>query len=240
MTQSAHHTPYFELRDALSAEGCAVCRLTQRSLERYFSALVYESINDPRRRSELRAANGFCAVHGAMLREARSALGASILYRDIVAALSRRLEELEFDPDDKQERWWARLNNVRRQPHRRHILRPARGCPACALRAESSQLMIELFLRHSTETELLERFRHSSGLCLEHLRRTLEHAPDQVAFERIKSAQLDIWARLTAELDEFIRKEDERFADEPRGTERNAWLRAIELIAGNWTVSGGH
>lgn len=239
MSQPGHHTPYFELRDALGAEGCAICRLTQRALERYFRALVYESINDPRRRSEFRATNGFCAAHGVLLREARSALGSSILYRDIVHALSNRLEEVEFDPAQRQGRWWGKLNAANRRPHR-HLLRPAGGCPACAVRTEVSQLAIELLLRHLTADELLPLLRASSGLCLEHLRRALEHAPDADAFERLKEAQLAIWGTLTAELDEFIRKEDERFAHEEHGDERNAWIRAIELIAGNPAVSGGH
>ncbi len=38
--------------------------------------------------------------------------------------------------------------------------------------------------------------------------------------------------RRLAELDEFIRKNDYRFRDEPWGQERDAWLRALNALAG--------
>jgi hypothetical protein len=39
---------------------------------------------------------------------------------------------------------------------------------------------------------------------------------------------------LAGELDEFIRKQDHRFAAEPLGDERNAWSRAVDLISGQF------
>ena len=40
-----------------------------------------------------------------------------------------------------------------------------------------------------------------------------------------------VWQEI-ADLGEFIRKNDYRYSDEPVGTERDAWLRALESISG--------
>ncbi len=69
MTDS-HHTVYFEIQDALAEPGCALCQLALRSLRNYFDGLVYESVNDPGIRDAIRAAHGFCEVHGRMLQGA--------------------------------------------------------------------------------------------------------------------------------------------------------------------------
>ena len=45
-------------------------------------------------------------------------------------------------------------------------------------------------------------------------------------------AQKSVWQRLQADLDEFIRKSDQRFRDEPFGEERDAWRRALAAISG--------
>jgi hypothetical protein len=45
---------------------------------------------------------------------------------------------------------------------------------------------------------------------------------------------LFIWQHLGAELDEFIRKHDHHFAAEPTGAESTSWLRAVDLISGQF------
>jgi hypothetical protein len=44
--------------------------------------------------------------------------------------------------------------------------------------------------------------------------------------------QQAVWQRLRADLQEFIRKNDYRFKNEGSGPEDDAWLRAIEAVAG--------
>jgi hypothetical protein len=79
---------------------------------------------------------------------------------------------------------------------------------------------------------LLSRFETSDGLCLPHLRVALARIADPQVFEALLGAQRAIWQRLAEDLREFIRRTDYRFRDEPRGTEGDAWLRAVEALAG--------
>ena len=59
-------------------------------------------------------------------------------------------------------------------------------------------------------------------------RRPIER--QMVQLEQLESAIMD---RLIAELTAIMRKSDYRFADEPPGPERDAWIRAIHKISGS-------
>jgi hypothetical protein len=203
-------------------------------MRRYFETLGYESVNDPGIRNAVRAARGFCEVHGRMLREARDAMGTAIIHRDVMTKIADTLATTQYRS--------VSLGDVLRQAlgsgpgangnGRADALAPQQPCPACVRRAGMDLAYIDVLLRHLTEDELLPCFRESAGLCLPHLRLALRHMPDAATFERLKRVQLAIWQRLMAELDEFIRKHDHRFAAEPIGSEGSSWSRAVELVSG--------
>jgi len=74
-------TLYFELRDALQAAGCSLCRLGRRAATRYIDTLNYEGVNDPGLRRTLRNAHGLCHRHAWQWTQMRgSPLGVAIVY----------------------------------------------------------------------------------------------------------------------------------------------------------------
>jgi hypothetical protein len=86
-----------ELEQALRQEGCAICRLVLEGQERSLWILLWENVNDPGVRSDLRAGLGFCAEHTAALchiatHRIGSIVGVVILFADILAEAARRLE----------------------------------------------------------------------------------------------------------------------------------------------------
>src|SRR5215472_10023514 len=77
----------FEVREALGEPGCAVCRLSLRSVSRLINSMAYEQVNDLDLRQQLRRAGGFCNPHAFQwLREARNVLGTALIYRDVLTA----------------------------------------------------------------------------------------------------------------------------------------------------------
>lgn len=235
------HTIYFELRDSLGGPGCAVCSLALRSMRRYFDALGYESVNDPGIRSAVRAARGFCEVHGRMLREAHDALGTAIIHRDVLTVVADALGGAVYRTASLGD--YLRMaigSEVGAQGNgRADALAPQETCPACIRRQTTDQTYVGVLMEHLTETELLPLFRTSAGLCLPHLRLALRCAPDASTFACVQTAQLAIWQRLGAVLDEFIRKHDHRFAAEPTGPEGSSWSRAVELVSGQFGLGCG-
>jgi hypothetical protein len=223
------HTLFFELREALAGPECAICALLRRSLRRYLDAVAYEGVGDRRVREVIRAARGFCAEHGTMLRVTRDALGSAIVHRDVLGTLMRQLSDAQRPPPTLE----ARLRRAVRRPGRDDTPLPAEApCPACVYLREQDEVYGSALMQHIGDGTLVGALRGSAGLCLPHLRSTLARTPDTQSFDRLRDAQLEVWRRLAEELDEFIRKQDYRFQSEPSGSEGDSWSRAIGLVSG--------
>lgn len=227
----SRHTPFFELQEALGEAGCPICALSARALERFFGGLVYEKVNDRGLRDAIRRAYGLCAAHGAMLRAARSALGMAIIQRDVLRAAAASLRG-ETAAGQGGRGWRGALFGGRGASG---LAQPGGPCVACALADETATHWAAVLGQHYDV--LRPQFQASGGVCLDHLRAALRVAPAG-AGAAIRDDQLAIWARLEAELDEFIRKHDHNFAGEPLGDERDAPGRATDLLAGDWRVAG--
>lgn len=223
------HSLYHDLREAMDGAGCPICALLQRSLRRYIDGICYEGVGDQRTRAVIRAARGFCADHGRMLRAARDALGAAIIHRDVLANLARELEAAHYTPPSLE----ARLRRAVRRTSRPHaLLAPERPCLACEYLREQDTVYGEGLARHIADGTIVAALRDSAGLCVPHLRAAFGRVADAQSFERLRDAQIAVWARLGEELDEFIRKQDYRFQAERGGVESDSWRRAIDLISG--------
>lgn len=195
----------FEVLEALGESGCAVCRLTLRSVGRLLQTISYEQVNDPALRAELRKARGFCNAHAHQwLRESRGVLGTALIYRDLLQATLSDLEDRS----------------------------PSRGrsapCVACRAQTDAERRYVEaLVAAVASDSAALEA---SDGVCRRHTLAARRSGGGGAAavVERTRRAI----EALTRELDEVIRKEDYRFRHEPRtDAERSAPARAVALVA---------
>ncbi len=103
-------------------------------------------------------------------------------------------------------------------------VRPA--CPACAVATDEAKRTLRALARLRAAALDAALAGDARGfLCLEHLA-ALPHGVARERFtERLHA--------LRAELAEAMRKADYRFANEPAGTEVDAWLRAIRAYGGD-------
>ncbi|MGQ9683607.1 MAG: DUF6062 family protein [Anaerolineae bacterium] len=158
----AKHTLYFELRTALEQEGCPICRLGLRAVDRYFDALTYEGVNDPIARAELRAARGFCYPHAWQFAiEVHDGLGTALIYRDILIHVLRTANRLgavtgSRQPQDERARRPVQLG-------------PSAPCPACRTLERASHRYLDTLLIHLGEAEMQSAFLAGPGLCRPHL-----------------------------------------------------------------------
>ncbi len=102
---------------------------------------------------------------------------------------------------------------------------PGLDCPACEIEAIAERRYLEALGR--LESERVEKaLEHGRGfLCLHHL----EGLSDGPVHERFRERLRDVLSDLAA----FRRKQDYRFAGEPAGPERDAWLRAMRVLGGD-------
>jgi hypothetical protein len=209
-------TTAFEVREALSEPGCAICRLALRSVVRLMTSIAYEQVNDIGMRNELRRAHGFCNQHAFQwLREARSVLGTALIYRDV---LQSAMHELESRGD--------LLRSFARRGQRE------RGCPACRTQSEAEARYVETLLALvADDAGARSALEASDGLCRRHALAAVRLG--RAGSEHVAQRTRQVVEALVHDLDEIIRKEDYRFRHEARTEdERTAPARAIGWAAG--------
>lgn len=230
---------YFDLKDVLAQRAqdrtCPICVLSLRSVDRYLDTLLYESVNDPGIRREIRDARGFCNTHAAMLARKKDILGLAIIHRDLVRTVLGALEQARFRPSLRVT--LARVSGLDRNAlypgvdELAESLSSQRLCPACAYQRRMEEVFINTLLRHLDDPAIRGPL-EEVGLCLPHFRHALSHVHDTTTFQTLVDIERSALRRLAHELDELVRKHDYRFADEAREEEADAWLRALRLISG--------
>jgi len=229
---------YYDLRDALAQPGCPVCRLKTDSADRFLDSLLWESVNDPEKRREIRRARGFCHVHAWALARATASLGVAIITRDVLGSLVETVEAASFNALSPLSLRRVQETLDAAQPSAATSDLVARleaevPCPACVWADKMEGIYLDTLIGHLVGAEgLLDAYRTSEGLCLPHFRQALARVRKKAVFEALVEAQRAVWDRLIAHLDESIRKNDYRHLGEEWGEEMGAWLRAIGALAG--------
>ncbi|MBI4589916.1 MAG: hypothetical protein HY725_13860 [Candidatus Rokubacteria bacterium] len=225
-----------ELKQALGASGCPICRVGEEAASRYLRFVLHESVNDPATRRRLASSWGFCRRHGwYFLRlecvTMRDGLGTAILAEGLLKMAEQVLDGHLAGPPGgvrKQRAARARLEKLVRS------LTPRGQCPPCVVQAEHEAYALAVLGTVLQVEAWRERFALSDGFCLRHLRDALatEKIPDRLRW--IVEDHHRRLRRLLADLEEYIRKHDYRFSQEPYGRERDAVDRATAALVGNW------
>ncbi len=214
-----HGFTYDELLTALPRSGCPICRVRSEHLERFFFWFKTENYSAPDLVKQLTEASGLCAIHARVLMDSGRQYVGSVVAQYILVDARQKLEQTQ-----------AALSAV--HPRRR---RPASKtpvvCPVCAQAAEDDDLLARAWVEALDVPEFRDKLATSTGLCLPHLRQVLSDAPDQIAHDLLQT-QIAWLHHLEAELAEYFRKTDYRFAAEPKGPEQTAWQRALEWLSG--------
>jgi hypothetical protein len=105
-------------------------------------------------------------------------------------------------------------------------------CPACEAFNESDERYTDAFVLYAKDAELIEKYKKSKGVCVPHLRKILSKCKDKELLKQLTEIHLDFYGKLNAELISIIRKNDYRYSKEPWGSEKDAWIRAVEKFVG--------
>ena len=228
----------YSLLEACRAPGCPVCRLQQRAVERYLDNKFYESVNSTAWRDELRESLGFCHEHAWLAVNARlgDALGFSIIYHDLINSILKKLNDEESSSPASRGLTSAlkqlpeQVRNIIKQSL--YALTPRKRCPVCEHRDETTQRVLSVLAEELNQRNMADALESSDGLCLSHLRQTLEHVKDLSVCETLLTIHREKLENLSAELGEFISKSEYQAVKENFGPEGNAWLRAVSMIVG--------
>jgi hypothetical protein len=239
----------YDLFLALRQAGCPICRLTAHAVDHYFDAMSYENVNDIELRAQLRAAQGWCAVHGRQWLGQRDALGTAIIYKDVLDTARRTLLQaagLTAEAQEPEARF-GRLRGLmgggsgpRPGAQVARALEPDGGCAACAVADGAERGFCGAFVGGLTYPVFLEAYRrHPNGICLPHLRAVLRLAQEPEHVQTLVQIEAEHLARTRAALAEVIPNNEERFRPEPRGDDVRAPAQAVEQAAGSIPNSTG-
>jgi hypothetical protein len=186
-----------------------VCDLLGNTVRKFLSDLLYENVNDGPTRRTLRSSLGFCRLHAGVLLASGDALGAAILYRDILEEILSLLHK--------------------RSPS---ALVPGQECPACLYRNRYERIYLETLREYAGDARMQSSLR-ASGLCRPHLQQLIESPLPQESRKHILEAQAVHIARMRMTLGEFLRKQDIRCkAEGVTDEEKTACSAAIAFMAG--------
>ena len=230
--EKSKYISYFDLRDALAQPGCPVCSLAERNSFRFLDALLYERVNDVGTREGLRKSLGFCNWHAWKCLEVPNApLGLGIIHQDLLGQILERLGGIQRSLPLRIP-FLRRLRNRRKAKNALSPIRPGHSCPACRSIRFFEEMYLEILLDYFSEEDFEREFSRSAGICFPHLTIAIEKDPGHRNLGPLVQRQMKKWESLKAELEEFIRKHDYKYAHEPRGAESDSWKRALEMIAG--------
>ncbi len=217
----------YDIAEALALSGCPLCRALAVDDRRWMDSFWREGKQGADAGQRFFAAGGFCRHHGWLLHRLVAAEGTGAAIADLYGWLA-----------DYDLRW---LGQVRRSlPERRRGRRATaltrRGrCPACRASDESVERKVAFFVEVLGEQAVRERYSRSEGLCFTHLAAVVEQA---LADEDLEAGLflIDDWRlrlrEVRAELAEYDRKRDYRYAHEPKAREQRSWTEVIRRYVG--------
>ena len=213
-----------DLRAAVAASGCPVCRVVAGSVRNWIDSFWREGKNDPSARREFFAAGGFCREHALLLRELAQGTRGGAAVADVYRWLAERDGE-----------WLARASAAiaGSRPRGRLQLERRRRCPACVEQDAATLRKLEFLLGALRAGSMQASYASSDGLCMPHLLAAATHAAgDRDVCRFLLDDARRRLAELSRGLDEYDRKRDHRFRDEPKGMEQLAPAAAIARYAG--------
>lgn len=222
----------WNLEDAYIEEGCPVCRIASRNVERYLEATNYDALGDPGIRATLTASTGYCGEHAEQWLSIAFVLGTATLYRDVLRRLTEELRDVRPRRGNLGGRVAAVLGGQGDGQASVDLGVARTPCPACALRQESETSLIRTLVDALEDGEARDQYRTSDGLCIPHLRRALGQATRRESFACLRDHALARQEILLGHLDEIVRKHDYRHREEPSGEEKGAATRAVRHVAG--------
>lgn len=223
---------YFDLWDSFQEPGCPVCRLLEKNSNRFLDGLLYERVNDVGTREKLRKSLGLCNWHGYKTLEAGScALGLGIIYEDISKRIIENLDKVQsFLPVAGGSRFLFRLFKRDFSGKAIDQMKSRGRCPACENARLFEQYYLKALLDYLSETDFELRFTQSSGICYSHLGEALKEFSKHKNLRLLVAKEIEKFRSLREELKEFVRKQDFNCRDEPSGSEKDSWIRALEMV----------
>jgi Family of unknown function (DUF6062) len=208
---------FYKLLDAMKAPGCPICRRLVEENRRSIEGFLYESVNDPALRDEIRKDRGFCHRHSWQLARFGNALGSAILFRDVLNTSSQLLDDIRPG------------SFLRKSPP---IRATSEVCLFCRLEHHFHTTLVSELVAHISDSELKAGWQGAAMLCVPHLQEVCAALRDTDARTQIIDLHRRKYVGLCEEMTRLIEKHSYDHRPEEIGSEKTSRLRAIEALVG--------
>jgi len=211
---------FHELLEAFKKEGCPICRVVSSSIDSYFESMLYEFVNDPKVRSDLRKSLGYCKKHSnqfiKVVKKTHNKFGAFVIIEDITRELIKKLESFSK----------LNLNKLNK------ILINKKDCPACIYQSIYENIYFLDLIKILENENFLNKFLESDGLCFNHILVLLKMIKNSKLRNKIIENQKSKLGRIKRDLNAFIKKHDWQNKEKITQDEANALEKALRKISG--------
>ena len=191
----------------LRSPGCPVCAKVREDEQRAWSWFFVDTYQSPTILNAFIQSGGFCTRHARHAVEGAPRYILSFLYHMLIESILSKLSQQ------------GRLSGIHR------------SCPLCEIERESERIAIQHLALGVLTPEVAEVYRAHDPLCLPHLRGILHVAPPS-ALPTLMDGVIPWLRRLEHRFQEYFRKSDYRYSQEPKGDEQAAWFDALEWATG--------
>ena len=212
---------FTELLEDFKKDGCPICRLNFSNIDSYFSSILYECVNDPGVRKNLRNSFGYCRGHSIQfidfVENSYNRFGASIIIADIAAEIIKELGKLSK----------LSLKELKKIPGAKH------KCPACSYQESHEHIYYFEIINNLENEDFFNKLLKSDGLCMDHLHGLIKIIKDPIKrFKIIENQKLKL-SKLIKDMDAFVKKHSGQNSQKITSDEADAFKKAIRHIVGD-------
>lgn len=230
---------WIDLKEAIKANGCPVCFIMNKSLNKYFENLLHEFALDVTVHKKMIASMGMCNIHTWVLAEFTDKLGIATLFETTLSKemkLLKRADELEendFRDDFK--------NKKKLEKHKKIMIEQlsAKGnCLACEHQKESESFYTHEILTLWSDEEFRKYYEKDNILlCRSHFLFLIEECGKKETIDYFLAVQRNKLDKINYQLSEFLRKHDYRFQKEMTDENRESLIKVLEYFGSKKNIN---
>ncbi len=240
-----YHLDTIPVIDALNEDDeCLLCAVERKTDKLYTEAFLGGSVMAPETRVQVNE-HGFCPKHFHQLYDQKNRLGLALMTHTYMRETVRQMQKKEksFPLKVKRKLFADKKSDAYKQydDFCKWIEAKHDDCMVCKKVNEAmNRYTYTMLYLYKTNEEFRNKLGASRGLCIHHLRKSVEMAENSynTAFASdwlkfIMPVEYKAFERLDGELDWYIKKFDYRFREEPWGTSQDSLVRSLQKMVGD-------
>jgi hypothetical protein len=234
MNESTRHV---DLLKAFAKPACPVCALVLRDMQVDMDMLMLERINKVETHMMFREGRGLCNAHAwHVMRAKGGSLSIAVMYESTMVGLMKDVAKV--NPSGAGLGRFLGGNKSTGDTSANQ-LEPTGECLLCGLMNKNEFSYVNIVAENVNDIQLQEAYRDSlGGVCLPHVRMVTRLLNNPADIRTLIAMQTLKWNELQADLQLYIKKNEDNIPLSELGIEGDSWQRAIRYLSGEKDVFG--